>query len=104
PVVGAGAAAFYQALENVINGAPAGVKTLYFLVSSVGQAATIIEYDVVFDGDGNIEIDGVLYDSLAANTITLSITTAAGLTGLTAIAVAVGTSIIYTKLKDSAYQ
>ena len=41
-LVGLGAAGYFQALGNLINGAPAGVQTLYFFVSTAGQASTVV--------------------------------------------------------------
>lgn len=104
PLLGASSSAFAQYLENYIANATASTKTLYFLVAVSGQAATTIEYNAIFDGNGNIEIDGVLFDAAATELIVLAIAAAVpALSGAPLVAVSIGVSIAYSELKDTAY-
>lgn len=86
--VGAASNAFFQALSELITNANAGTKLISFVVFSAGGAATTVQYEAQFDGDGRIVIDDVFYDAAAVGFVTYLITRALGIQGLQAVGVA----------------
>ncbi len=105
-------AAFFQGLSEYIpQNAPAGVKPLFFVVSTLGGVQSTVELNLEFDGNGGVRLSGnqdpffSISESATLNAIALGLGTIPALAGLPIIAiVGVGTALYSTYLSDSVYE
>ncbi|XWN29346.1 MAG: type I secretion C-terminal target domain-containing protein [Devosia sp.] len=86
PLVGAGANLVLDAFGELLNNAPNGIQTLYFIGQTAAGTTITYEYTANFQ-NGEIEIDGVLYGEGAKNFILFTALTVGGITGIPAIAI-----------------
>ncbi len=104
-------AAFFQALSDQIpQNAPAGFKTLYFIVQTLAGAQTTVEINLEFDGNGGVRLSDSqdpFFDIAESGTLNIIVASMAlaGLGGLPLLAVAgIGATVYSTYLSDAVYE